>query len=150
MDGVQPVLGIRTSTQQRELKFSSAHPRAYRSGHEEVRPRRSGSEALQTEGVHPPDGLDGVDTGTATASVNPSVLAAEQAGSFSEPAPDQWRALLSIQPQPSSQLCPLPNGSHRRRPTISKCAARCLERRCIRCLDIPSLPRLSWLAASLI
>ena len=46
---------------------------------------------LRAEGVHPPCDLLGADTGTATASVNPSVWAAEQAGSFSEQAPDHPR-----------------------------------------------------------
>ena len=41
--------------------------------------------ALWAEGVHPPCDLLGVGTGTATASVNPSV---------SEQAPDQWRQPL--------------------------------------------------------
>ncbi len=73
-------------------------PTAYRSGYNKVRPRRSHSEALQTEGVHPPDGLYGADTGTATASVNPCVQAAEQAGSFSERAPDQSPSRLRPPP----------------------------------------------------
>jgi hypothetical protein len=46
---------------------------------------------LRAEGVHPPCDLLGAGTGTATASVHPSVWA--EAGSFSEQAPDQWRAL---------------------------------------------------------
>jgi hypothetical protein len=60
------------------------------------RPRNRSSGALRAEGVHPPCDLLGTDTGTATVSVNPNVWAAEQAGSFSEQAPDQWRALLPI------------------------------------------------------
>ena len=46
--------------------------------------------------------------------------------------PDQRRALLPISPRPSSRLGQLPNGPRRTRPTISRYAARYLERRCTR------------------